>query len=47
MSRQEYIAQWNQLTNYMSTTLGIIAKRLCQSGKEIASPRRTPNMVRL
>lgn len=35
MSRQEYIAQWNQLTNYMSTMLGIIAKRLCQSGKEV------------
>lgn len=33
MSRQEYIAQWNVLlTNYVSTTLGIIAGRLCQPG---------------
>ena len=31
MSRQEYIAQWNRLlTNYVSTTLGIIAGRLYQ-----------------
>lgn len=30
MSRQEYIAQWNRLlTNYVSTTLGIIAVRQC------------------
>ena len=33
MTRQEYIAQWNVLlTNYVSTTLGIIAGRLCQPG---------------
>ena len=33
MSRQEYIAQWNRLlTNYVSTTLGIISGRLCQPG---------------
>ena len=36
MSRQEYIAQWNVLlTNYVSTTLGIIAGRLCQPGIEV------------
>ena len=36
MSRQEYIAQWNRLlTNYASTTLGIIAGRLCQPGIEV------------
>lgn len=36
MTRQEYIAQWNRLlTNYVSTTLGIIAGRLSQSGIEI------------
>ena len=36
MSRPEYIAQWNTLlTNYVSTTLGIIAGRLCQPGLEI------------
>lgn len=36
MSRQEYISQWNVLlTNYVSTTLGIIAGRLCQPGLEI------------
>lgn len=35
MSRQEYISQWNVLlTNYVSTTLGIIAGRLCQPGIE-------------
>lgn len=35
MSRKEYIAQWNVLlTNYVSTTLGIIAGRLCQPGIE-------------
>ena len=33
MTRQEYIAQWNRLlTNYVSTTLGIIEGRLCQPG---------------
>ena len=33
MSPQEYIAQWNRLlTDYVSTTLGIIAGRLCQPG---------------
>ena len=33
MSRQEYIAQWNRLlTNYVSTTLGIIAGRMCLPG---------------
>lgn len=33
MSRQEYIAQWNVLlTNYVSTTLGIIVGKLCQPG---------------
>lgn len=36
MSRKEYIAQWNVLlTNYVSTTLGIIAGRLCQPGIEV------------
>ena len=36
MTRQEYIAQWNRLlTNYVSTTLGIIAGRLCQPGIEV------------
>lgn len=36
MSRQEYIAQWNRLlSNYVSTTLGIIAGRLCQPGIEV------------
>ena len=36
MSRQEYIAQWKVLlTNYVSTTLGIIAGRLCQPGIEV------------
>lgn len=36
MSRQEYIAQWNRLLmNYVSTTLGIIAGRLSQSGIEV------------
>ena len=36
MSRQEYIAQWNRLlTNYVSTTLGIIAGRLHQPGIEV------------
>ena len=36
MSRQEYIAQWNRLlTNYVSTTLGIIAGRLYQPGIEV------------
>ena len=36
MTRQEYIAQWNVLlTNYVSTTLGIIAGRLCQPGIEV------------
>ena len=36
MSRQEYIAQWNWLlSNYVSTTLGIIAGRLCQPGIEV------------
>lgn len=35
MTRQEYIAQWNRLlTNYVSTTLGIIVGRLCQPGIE-------------
>lgn len=33
MSRQEYIAHWNRLlTNYVSTTLGIIAGRMCLPG---------------
>ena len=36
MTRQEYIAQWNRLlTNYVSTTLGIIVGRLCQPGIEV------------
>ena len=36
MSRQEYIAHWNVLlTNYVSTTLGIIVGRLCQPGIEV------------
>lgn len=36
MTRQEYIEQWNNLlTNYVSTTLGIIAGRLCQPGIDI------------
>lgn len=36
MSRPEYIAQWNVLlTNYVSTTLGIIAGRLCQPGIDV------------
>lgn len=36
MTRQEYIAQWNRLlTNYVSTTLGIIAGRLLQPGIEV------------
>ena len=36
MTRQEYISQWNVLlTNYVSTTLGIIAGRLCQPGIEV------------
>lgn len=36
MTRQEYIAHWNVLlTNYVSTTLGIIAGRLCQLGIEV------------
>lgn len=36
MTRQEYIAQWNVLlTNYVSTTLGIIAGRLLQPGIEV------------
>lgn len=36
MLRQEYISQWNVLlTNYVSTTLGIIAGRLCQPGIEV------------
>lgn len=36
MPRQKYIAQWNrQLTNYVSTTLGIIAGRLLQPGIEV------------
>lgn len=36
MSRQEYIAQWNVLlSNYVSTTLWIIAGRLCQPGIEV------------
>lgn len=33
MTRQEYIAHWNVLlTNYVSTTLGIIAGRMCLPG---------------
>lgn len=36
MTRQEYIAQWNNLlTNYVSSTLGIIAGRMSQPGIEI------------
>ena len=36
MTRQEYIAQWNRLlTNYVSTTLGIIAGRQLQPGIEV------------
>lgn len=36
MSRQEYISQWNVLlSNYVSTTLGIIAGRLLQPGIEV------------
>lgn len=36
MTRQEYITQWNVLlTNYVSTTLGIIAERLCHPGIEV------------
>ena len=35
MTRQEYIAQWNLLlTNYVSSTLGIIAGRMSQPGIE-------------
>lgn len=41
MTRQEYIAQWNRLlTNYVSTTLGIIAGRLCQPGIEAEWKKR-------
>lgn len=33
MSRQDYITQWNTLfTNYVNTTLGIIAGRMSQPG---------------
>lgn len=33
MTRQEYVAQWNSLlTNYVSSTLGIIVERMSQSG---------------
>ena len=36
MSRQEFITQWNKLfTNYVNTTLGIIAGRMSQPGIEI------------
>ena len=36
MTRQEYISRWNVLlTNYVSTTLGIIVGRLCQPGIEV------------
>ena len=36
MTRQEYIVQWNKLlTNYVSTTLGVIAGRLSQPGLAI------------
>lgn len=36
MTRQEYIAQWNVLlSNYVSTTLGIIVEMLCQPGIEV------------
>lgn len=36
MTRQEYIAQWNRLlTNYVNTTLAIIAGRLCHPGIEV------------
>lgn len=36
MTRQEYIAQWNLLlTNYVNTTLGIIAGRMSQPGIEV------------
>ena len=36
MSRQNYITQWNMLfTNYVNTTLGIIAGRMSQPGIEI------------
>ena len=45
MSRQEYIAQWNRLlTNYVSTTLGIIAGRLCQPGIEVEWKERLENL---
>ena len=45
MSRQEYIAQWNRLlTNYVSTTLGIIVGRLCQPGIEAEWKKRLEYM---
>lgn len=45
MTRQEYIAQWNRLlTNYVSTTLGIIAGRLCQPGIEVEWKERLENL---
>ena len=35
MTRQDYIAQWNLLlTNYVSSTLGIIVGRMSQAGIE-------------
>ena len=41
MTRQEYILQWNVLlTNYVSTTLGIIVGRLCQPGIEAEWKKR-------
>ena len=36
MLRQEYITQWNRLlTNYLSSTLGIIVGGLCLAGLEV------------
>jgi hypothetical protein len=41
MTHQEYIAQWKVLlTNYVNTTLGIIAGWLCQLGIEVERKER-------
>lgn len=45
MTRQEYISQWNRLlTNYVSTTLGIIAVRPCQPGISVDWKERLENL---
>lgn len=45
MTRQEYIAQWNRLlTDYVSTTLGIIAGRMCLPGIEVEWKERLEYM---